>query len=113
MKRTEPISSSKGKVIEGDLTVAQAAKFLGVEQTTVARWIKRGHLKAKWKTVTLRVRMLGADQVRNAFRATCQYCGKEFKAERPQRAWFCTKSHQVMAGRKRRAMQRQAKESRK
>jgi hypothetical protein len=78
------------------VSVRVAAKIMGVTTPSVHAWALEGRLGYKeWISPrTGRVeRFILKSSLKRAKIGKCRFCGKEFRARRPNRAQFCCSSH--------------------
>ena len=75
------------------ISIQDAADKLGVSETTIRKWIKRKHLPAKRKRVTMTKYLIDPEDLDSVYTVTCEWCGKEFTSQRPLRARFCCLRH--------------------
>lgn len=72
------------------LPVREAAKELGVTETTVREWIRVGKVAAVEKRLVVKC-VLSGPGFQGGLRVTCSECGREFPAEKADLAIFCVR----------------------
>jgi len=75
------------------LTVPEAARTLEVDRKTIRLWFKSGRLAGKKEKIVVERLLIDSSSLKDAFKSTCEFCGKVFESPHPEKAKFCCRQH--------------------